>query len=68
MNPASIHEDVDLIPGLAQWVKGRALPRAVCRSQVWLRSQVAVAAAPILPLAWEPSCATGAALKRQINK
>ena len=70
-NLTSNHEVEGLIPGLAQWVKHLALPRAVvwvvdagsdpellC---LWCRP---VATAPIRPLAWEPPYAVGAALEK----
>ena len=68
----SIHEDMGLIPGLAQWIKGSGMVTSCsvsCRhgsDVVLLRLWQSLAAiAPIRPLAWEPPYATGAALKRK---
>ena len=74
MNPASIHEDMGLISGLAQWAgSGVAISYSIsCRCSsdlalLWLWCKPA-SAVPIGPLAWELPYATHVALKRQKKK
>ena len=44
-NPTKIHEVADSIPGLDQWVRIHRCHELWCRSQMWLKSHVAVAVA-----------------------
>ena len=57
-NPSSIHEDVGLIPGLVQWVKGSQVADT---AWIWHCYGYGVGWRP--PLAWVPSYRTGVALK-----
>ena len=75
-NPTKNHEVAGSDPALAQWVKGSGVAVSCgvgCRCSsdptlLWLWHRL-VATAPIRPLAWEPPCAAGAALKsREKNK
>ena len=69
-NLTSIHKDMDLIPGLAQWVKasGVNMSYGICQRHdsvpalLWLWYRLA-AKALIPPLAWELPYAVVAALK-----
>ena len=69
----SVHEDVGLIPSLAQWIKDLALVSCSLGHRcgldlvlcLWCRL---AAAAQIQPLAWECPCATGMVLKKKRKK
>ena len=75
-NPTRNYEVAGSIPGLAQWVKGSGVAvncgvgyrRGSDPTLLWLWRRL-VATAPLLPLAWEPPHAVGAALdKAKQNK
>ena len=75
MNPTSIHEDVGLIPGLAQRVGEASIALSYGLGSrlswdpklLWLWHRLA-AVAPILLLAWKLPYATDVAPKSKTNK
>ena len=75
MNLTRKHEVVGSIPSLAQCIKDLALPCIVVTDMAWILDLALLwlwcrleATALIRPLAWEPTYAVGAALKRQRQK
>ena len=73
MNPTSIHENMGLIPSLAQWVKGSSITMSCGVDHrhgsdpmlLWLWHRP-VTTAPIQPLIWRLPYAVGVALKKII--